>query len=151
MRGAPISCVLTPDECNLNIAGAITGRGLFCVALPGGPGPADTIEGAWVPPWGIAGGAWIWFPDSAAFADAVQGGFFALGDSAGEGGFGFLTDEHLQTLSREFGLALGDSVWEAGFGLHYRLSEEDCLVAGYSQRPEETFVVGYSPMQHLIF
>jgi len=75
----------------------------------------------------------------------------ALGDSAGEAGFGFLTDQHLQTLSREVGLALGDSTGEAGFGLQHRLSEEDCLVAGYSTRPEETFLQGYSPMQHLIF
>jgi len=57
----------------------------------------------------------------------------------------------LQTLSREVGLALGDLAGEPGFGLHPGLSEEDCLVAGYSPRPEETFVVGYSPMQHLIF
>jgi len=74
-----------------------------------------------------------------------------LGDSAGEPGFGFLTDQHLQTLSREVGLALGDSAGEPGFGFHHRQSEEDCLVAGYSPRPEETFVVAYSPMQHLIF
>ena len=39
----------------------------------------------------------------------------ALGDSAGEPGFGFLTDQHLQTLSREVDLALGDSAGEAGF------------------------------------
>ena len=70
----------------------------------------------------------------------------ALGDSAGEAGFAFLTDQHWQTLSREVGLALGDSPGEPGFGFHHRLSEEDCLVAGYSLRPEETFVVGYSPM-----
>jgi len=75
----------------------------------------------------------------------------ALGDSAGEAGFGFLTDQHLQTLSREVGLALGDSTGEPGFGLHHQLSVEDCLMAGYSPRHEETFVVGYSPMQHLIF
>ena len=75
----------------------------------------------------------------------------ALGDSAGEAGFGFLTDQHLKTLSREVGLALGDWAGEPGFGLHHRLSEEDCLVAGYSPRPEETFVVDYSPVQHLIF
>jgi len=74
-----------------------------------------------------------------------------LGDLPGEAGFGLLADQHLQTLSREVGLALGDSAGEPGFGLHHRLSEEDCLVAGYSPRPEETFVVGYSPMQHLIF
>jgi len=75
----------------------------------------------------------------------------ALVDSAWECGFGFLTDQHLQTLLREVGLALGDSAGEPGFGLHKRLSEEDYLVAGYSPRPEETFVVGYSSMQHLIF
>jgi len=33
----------------------------------------------------------------------------ALDDSAGDSGFGFLTDQHLQTLSREVGLALRDS------------------------------------------
>ena len=33
----------------------------------------------------------------------------ALGDLAGEAGFGFLTDQHLQMLSREVDLALGDS------------------------------------------
>ena len=65
-----------------------------------------------------------------------------LGDLPGEAGFGLLTDQHLHTLSREVGLALEDSAGEAGFGLHHRLSEEDCLVAGYSPRPEETFVVG---------
>ena len=75
----------------------------------------------------------------------------ALGDSTGEAGFAFLTDQYLQTLSREVGLALGDLAAEPGFGLHQRLSEEDCFVAGYSPRPEETFVVGYLPMQHLIF
>jgi len=75
----------------------------------------------------------------------------ALGDSAGEAGFGFLTHQHLLTLSREVGLALGDSAGEPGFGLHHRLSEEDCLMAGYSPRAEETFVVDYSQMQHLIF
>ena len=32
-----------------------------------------------------------------------------LGDLPGEAGFGLLTDQHLQTLSREVGLALGDS------------------------------------------
>jgi len=74
-----------------------------------------------------------------------------FGDLPGEAGFGLLTDQHLQALSREVGLALGDSVGEPGFGLHHRVSEEDCLVAGYSPRPEEKFVVGYSPMQHLIF
>jgi len=74
-----------------------------------------------------------------------------LGDLAGEVGFGLLTDQHLQTLLREVGLALGDSAGEPGFGLHHPLSEEDCLVAGYSLRPEERFLVGYSPMQHLIF
>jgi len=74
-----------------------------------------------------------------------------LGYLAGEPGFGFLTDQHLPTLSREVCLALWDSAEEPGFGLHHRLSEEDCLVAGYSPRPEETFNVGYSPMQHLIF
>jgi len=68
----------------------------------------------------------------------------------GEAGFGFLTDQHLQRLSREVGLALGDSAGEPGFGLHHRLLEEDCLVAAYSPRPEERFVVGYSPMQDLI-
>jgi len=40
----------------------------------------------------------------------------ALGDSEEEAGFGFLTDQHLQTLLREVGLALGDSAGEAGFG-----------------------------------
>jgi len=74
-----------------------------------------------------------------------------LGDLEGEAGFGLLTDQHLQTLSREVGLALGDSAEEPGFGLHHGLSEKDCSVVGYSPRPEETFVVGYSPMQHLIF
>ena len=170
---------MTPDEGNLNIAGAITGRGLFCVVLPDGPGPADTIEGGWCAPSGFAGRGWIWFADGPAFVDAVEGGWFgpwdsaevpgfgfltdqhlqtlsrevglALGDLAGEAGFGFLMDQHLQMLSREVGLALGDSAGEPGLGLHHRLSEKDCLVAGYSLRPEETFVVGYSPMQHLIF
>ena len=75
----------------------------------------------------------------------------ALGDSAGEAGFGFLTDQHLQTLLREVGLALGDSAGQPGFDLHHRLSEEDALVAGYAPRPEDTFVVDYSPRQHLIF
>ena len=75
----------------------------------------------------------------------------ALCDSAEEPGFGFLTNQHLQTLSREVGLALGDSAMEPGFGLHHGLSEEDCLMSGFSPPPEETFVVGYSPMQHLIF
>jgi len=74
----------------------------------------------------------------------------ALGDSAEEPGFGFLTDQHLQILSREVCLALQDSVREPGFGLHHRLSEEDSLVAGYSPRPQETFVMGNSPIQHLI-
>ena len=73
------------------------------------------------------------------------------GDLPGEAGFGLLTDQHLQTLSREGGLALGDSAGEPGFGLHHRLSENDCLVAGYSPRHEETFVVGYSQIQWLIF
>ena len=75
----------------------------------------------------------------------------ALGDLAGEAGFGLLMDQHLQTLSREVGLALGDSARDLEFGLHHRVSEEDCLVAGYSPGLEETFVVGYSPMEHLIF
>jgi len=178
-RGAPILCILTPDKRNLNIPGAITGRGLFCVALPDRPGQADTIEGGWCAPWGFArrgwiwfadgpafadtieggcfgpwgfsGGAWIWFPDGPAFADAVEGGWFGPWGFGGELEFSFLTDKHLQTLSREVGLALGDSAVEPGFGLHHRLSEEACLVAGYSPRPEETFVVSYSPMQHLIF
>jgi len=57
----------------------------------------------------------------------------------------------METLSWEVGLALGDSAGESGFGLHHRLSEEDCLVAGYSRGPEETLGVGYLPMQHLIF
>ena len=39
-----------------------------------------------------------------------------LGDLPGEAGFGLLTDQHLQMLSREVGLALGDSVGEPGFG-----------------------------------
>jgi len=88
MRGAPILCILTRDGRNLNIAGAITGRGLFCIALPDGPGPADTIEGGWCGPWG--------FP--------------------GEAEYRLLTDHLLQTLSSEVGLALGDSVGEPGFG-----------------------------------
>jgi len=53
----------------------------------------------------------------------------ALGDWVREPGFGFLTDQHFQALLREVGLALGDSAGEPGFGLHHRLSEEDCLVA----------------------
>ena len=73
-------CILTADKRNLNIAGTITGRGLFCVVLPDRQGPADTIEGGWISfadwpafaeaveggwfgPWGFGGGAWIWFPD----------------------------------------------------------------------------------------
>jgi len=75
----------------------------------------------------------------------------ALGDSAREAGFGFLTDQHLQMLSTEVGLALGDSAREPGFDWHHRLSEEDCLVVGYPPRSEEIFVGGYSPIQHLIF
>ena len=47
--------ILTPDERNLNIAGAITTRGLFWVALPDAPGLADTIEGGWCGPWGFVG------------------------------------------------------------------------------------------------
>ena len=35
-----------------------------------------------------------------------------LGDLPGEAGFGFLTDQHLQPLSRQVGLALGDSAGE---------------------------------------
>jgi len=76
MRGAPILCILTPDKWNLNIPRAITGRGLFCVALPDGPGPADTIEGGWCAPLGLARRGWIWFADGPAFADAVEGGWF---------------------------------------------------------------------------
>jgi len=76
MRGAPILCILTPDERNLNIAGAITGRVLFCVVLPNRPGPADTKEGGWCAPWEFAGRGQIWFPDRLAFADAVEGGWF---------------------------------------------------------------------------
>jgi len=57
----------------------------------------------------------------------------------------------LQNLLREVGLALGDRAGKPEFGLHHWLSEEDCLVASYLLRPEETFVVGYSPMQYLIF
>jgi len=56
----------------------------------------------------------------------------ALGELAGDPGFGFQTDRLLQTLLREVGLALGDSAGEPGFGLYHRLSPEDCLVAGYS-------------------
>jgi len=63
-----------------------------------------------------------------------------------EPGFGFLTEQHLKRLSSEVGLALGDSAAEPGFGLHHQLSEEDCSVAGYSPRPEQTFVLGYSPV-----
>jgi len=40
----------------------------------------------------------------------------ALGNLAGEPGFSFQTDQHLQMLSREVGLALGDLVGEPGFG-----------------------------------
>ena len=75
----------------------------------------------------------------------------ALGDLAGEPGFDFLTDQHLKMLSREVGLALGDLAGEPGFGLHQRLCEEDCLVASCAPQPDETFVEGYSPMQHLMF
>ena len=74
-----------------------------------------------------------------------------LGDLPGEGRFGLLKDQQLQKLSREVGLALGKSAWKQVSGLHYLLTEENCLVASYSPQPEETFVVGYSPMQHLIF
>jgi len=74
-----------------------------------------------------------------------------LGDVPGEAGFNLRTDQHLQRPWREVGLALRDSAGEPGFGLHHRLSEEDCLVAGYSPRPEETFVMGYLPIQHVIF
>ena len=59
-------CILTLDERNLNIAGAITGRGLFCVALPDEAGPADTIAGGWCAPWGFDGRTRIWFADGAA-------------------------------------------------------------------------------------
>ena len=75
----------------------------------------------------------------------------ALGDSVGHSAFGFLTDQHLQTLSREVGLALVDLAGEPGVSLHYRLSADDCLVSGYSPRPGERFVVDYSLMQYLIF
>ena len=40
----------------------------------------------------------------------------ALGDWAGEPGFGFLIDQHLQKLSGVLGLALGDWAGEPGFG-----------------------------------
>jgi len=73
----------------------------------------------------------------------------ALGDWGREPGFGFLRAQHLQAVSREVGLALGDLA-EAGFGLHHGVSEENCLVAGYSPRSEETFDVGYSQMQSRI-
>ena len=39
-----------------------------------------------------------------------------LGDLLGEAGFGLLTDQHLQILSREVGFALGNSAGEPGFG-----------------------------------
>jgi len=63
MSGAHKLCTLTPEECNLNIAGAINRRGLFCVARPDKSGPADNIEGGWCPPGGFAGRGWIWFDD----------------------------------------------------------------------------------------
>jgi len=76
MRGAPILCILTPNKRNLDITEAITGRGLFCIALSDGPGPADTIEGGWCSPGGFAGRGWICFADGLAFADTVEGGWF---------------------------------------------------------------------------
>jgi len=76
MSGAHILCILTPHKSNLNIAGAITRRGLFCVVLPDRPGPADTIEEGWCAPWGFAGRGWICLADGPAFGDSFEGGWF---------------------------------------------------------------------------
>jgi len=106
-------CILTPNERNLNIAGAMTGRGLFCVALPDRPGPAQTIEGGWCAPWRFAGGAGFGLQTDQHLHTLLREVGLALGDSAAEAGFGFLIDQHLQTLSRDVGSPLGHSAGEA--------------------------------------
>jgi len=122
-RGAGCLGIFTPDECILPITEGSTGRGRFCTALPKGPAVADTVEGGWINAWVFAGGGCIWFAHRPEFADAVKGACL------GPWGLG------------------GDP----GFGLQHQLSEEACLVVCYSPQPEDPFVVGYSPEQHLIF
>ena len=108
-------------------------RGVFCAALLEGPGFGDTVEGSWINDWLFAGGAGVWLAEGPELADTVMEGWnnpwvFAVGASIcfADGAEFADTVEGAWFAPYRFSR-------EPEFGLPNRLSEEDCLVAYYSQ------------------
>jgi len=124
--------IFTHDKHNLNITGGSTRRGIFCTVLPDGPEFADTVKGGWFAPWTFSAESGFGLQMDQVLQTLSREVDLALGDSVAQSGFGLLRDHHLQKLSRESDLALEDLAEEPGFGLYQQLSEEDCLMAGYS-------------------